>query len=181
MRARGIEILAPGCGARSQPYSPALALVCEGAKSHEVEIVLRRDFLQARVQHRLEPCQWQRIVVDRRAKRERDWVAGRFGLSFAGDRFAPPGKPYRCQIGVACALARITDFIIETCQGEKRAACVGGGIERAQPLIPRVLAGERSAMLGGVRKRVGARRRALGHGAAISAAATRRPSDCMTL
>ena len=63
----------------------ALALVGEGAKSGEVEIVLRRDFLQARVQHRLEPRLGQRVGVDRRAKRERDRVAGRFVPPFAGD------------------------------------------------------------------------------------------------
>jgi hypothetical protein len=44
-----------------------------------------------------------------------------------------------------------------------------------------VSTGERGAMLGGVRKRVAARRSARSHGAAISAAATRRPSDCITL
>ena len=123
----------------------------------------------------------QRIVVDRRAKRERDWVAGRFGSPFTGNRFAPPGEPHCRQIRIARALERLTDFVIETSQGEERAARAGACIERAQPLIASVRAGERGTMLGGVRKRVGARRRALGHGAAISAAATRRPSECMTL
>ena len=70
----------------AKPQARPLALVGEGAKSREVEIVLRRDLLQARVQHRLEPCSGQGIGVDRRAKRERDRVAGRFGLPFAGDR-----------------------------------------------------------------------------------------------
>ena len=165
----------------AKPQARALALIGEGAKSHEVEIILRRDLLQARVEHRLEPGSGQGIGVDRRAKGKRDWVAGRFGLPFAGDDFAPPGKPDRHEIGIARALERMTDFVIETRQGEERAARVGAGIERAQPLIASVSAGERGAMLGGVRKRVGARRRARGHGAAISAAATRRPSDCMTL
>ena len=81
MRVRRIEILSPGGDARRKPQPRALALVGEGAKSCEVEIVLRRDLLQARVQHRLEPCLGQGIGVDRRAKRERDRVAGRFGLA----------------------------------------------------------------------------------------------------
>ena len=181
MRVRRIEILSAGRDSRREPQPRALALVGEGAKSDEVEIVLRRDLLQARVQHRLEPGARQRVGVDRRAKRERDRVAGRFGLPFAGDRFAPPGEPYRRQIGIARALERVTDFVVEARQSEKRAARVCARIERAEPLIASVSAGERGAMLGGVRERVGARRTARRHGAAISAAATRRPSDCMTL
>ena len=181
MRVGRIEILSPCRDARREPQPRAFALVGEGAKSHVVEIVLRRDLLQARVQHRLEPGLGQGIGVDRRAKRERDRIAGRFGLPFAGDDFAPPGEPYRRQIGIARALERMTDFVVEARQGEQRAARVGAGIEGAEPLIAGVSAGERGAMLSGVRERVGARRRARGHGAAISAAATRRPSDCMTL
>jgi hypothetical protein len=48
-----------------------------------VEIILRRDLLQARVQHRLEPWLGQGIGVDRRTKRECDRVARRFGLALA--------------------------------------------------------------------------------------------------
>ena len=148
MRFRRIEILSAGRDARRQAQARALALVGEGAKSRKVEILLRRDLLQTGVQHRLEPCQWQRIVVDRRAKRERDRVAGRFGSPFTGNRFAPPREPHRRQIWIARALERLTDFVIEARQGEKRAARFCAGIERAQPLIAGVSAGERSAMLG---------------------------------
>ena len=181
MRVCRIEILPPGGDARREPQPRALALVGESAKSHVVEIVLRRDLLQARAQHRLEPWLRQGIGVDRCAKRERDRIAGRFGMAFAADDFAPPGEADRREIGIARALERMTDFVVETREGEERAARFYAGIERAQPLIASVSAGEPGAMRMGVRKRVGARRRARGHGAAISAAATRRPSDCMTL
>ena len=84
MRVRRVKIPSLRGDARRQAQARALALIGEGAKSREVEIILRRDLLQARVQHRLEPGSGQRIGVDRRAKRKRDRVAGRFGLPFAG-------------------------------------------------------------------------------------------------
>ena len=67
MRVRRIEILPAGRDPRREPEPRALALIGESAKGDEIEIVLRRDRLQARVEHRLEPRFWQRVGVDRRA------------------------------------------------------------------------------------------------------------------
>ena len=181
MRVRRIEILPAGRDPRREPEPRALALIGEGAKGDEIEIVLRRDRLQARVQHRLEPGFWQRVGVDRRAERQRDRAARRLVTPVAGDRFAPPGEPYRRQIGIARTRERVTDFRVEARERKKRVARAGVRIERGEPLIAGVSAGERGAISVGLAERAGARRTALGHGAAISAAATRRPSDCMTL
>ena len=67
MRVRRIEIPPAGRDPRRELEPRALALIGEGAKGDEIEIVLRRDRLQARVHHRLEPGFWQRVGVDRRA------------------------------------------------------------------------------------------------------------------
>ncbi len=113
MRVHLIQFDAPGRDQRSQPEPRALALAGEGAKRGEVEIVLRRDLLQARIQHRLEPGGGQRIDVDRSGERERDRIARCFFPSFASDGAAPPCKPDRRQIGIASACVRLTDLVIE--------------------------------------------------------------------
>ena len=120
VRVRRIEILPAGRDPRREPEPRALALIGEGAKGDEVEIVLRRDRLQARVQHRLEPGFWQRIGVDRRAERQRDRAARRLVAPVAGDRFAPPGEPYRRQIGIARTRERVTNFRVEARERKKR-------------------------------------------------------------
>ena len=158
MRVGLVEIRCAGRDSRREPEPRALALVGEGAERSEVEIVLRRNLLQARIQHRLEPGARQRVGLDRRAKRERDRIAGRFIRPFAGDGFAPPGEPDRRQIGIARAPQRMPDFRVERSERGKTAAGALVRIERAEPLIAGVSAGERGAMLGSVRERVGAPR-----------------------
>ena len=181
MRVSFIQIVPAGRDSRRQTQPRALALVGESAKSGEVEIVLRRDLLKACVEHRLEPGAGESVGVDRGAKRKRDRTAGRFFAPLADDDAAPPRKPHGGEIGVASAQERVTDLVIETRQGQESVARVFARIERAEPLIAGMGARERRAMSVGVPERVGARRTARAHGAAMSAAATRRFSDCMTL
>ena len=150
--------VAPAAIRAGEPEPRALALVGEGAERSEVEIVLRRNLLQARIQHRLEPGARQRMSLDRRAKRERDRIAGRLIRPFAADGFAPPGEPDRRQIGIARAPQRMADFRVERRERGKTAAGALVRIERAEPLIAGVSAGERGAMLGSFRERVGAPR-----------------------
>ena len=140
--------------ARLQPR--ALALVGESAKRGKVEIVLRRDLLKPRVQHRLEPGAGQGVCVDRRAKRKRDRMAGRFFRPFARDDAAPPREPQGGEIRVARARERVTDFGVETRERHESVARVPARIERAEPLVAGGGARERRAMPVGLEKRVGA-------------------------
>ena len=181
MRVRLIQFDAAGRDQRSQPEPRALALAGEGAEGGEVEIVLRRDLLQARIQHRLEPGAGQRIELDGGGKRERNRIAGRFVRALAGDRLAPPGKPHRRQSGIARAFRRLSDLVVERSQRAKRVARNRPRVERAKPLIAIVSAREGGAISAGLAERAVVQRTAPVHGVAISAAATRRFSDCMTL
>ena len=181
MRVRFVQIVSAGRDSRRQTQPRALALAGESAKSGEVEIVLRRDLLKASVEHRLEPGARQSVGVDRGTKRKRDRTAGRFFAPLADDDAAPPGKPHGREIGVARTHERVTDLGIETREGQESVARVFARIKRAEPLVAGMGARERRAMPVGVPERIGARRTARAHGAAMSAAATRRFSDCMTL
>ena len=181
VRVRLIQFDAAGRDQRREPQPRALAFIGESPKCREVEIVLRRDLLEAGVQHRLEPDAGKRIGVDRGGKRERDRAAGRLVLPFAANDPAPPGKPHRREIGIARAQVRLTDFVIESGQRAKSVARALARVERADPLIAGLTACERGAISVGLVERAVAQWTAGAHGVAISAAATRRFSDCMTL
>ena len=73
------------------------------------------------------------------------------------------------------------DLVVERRERVESVARARLRIERAKPLIAVLGARERRAIPVGLAERVVARRTAADHGAAISAAATRRLSDCMTL
>ena len=182
MRVRRVEVAPSGGDAATASRSRApFALAGEGLEGGESEVVLRRHLLQPRVEHRLEPVARQREGVDGGAKRERDRIACGFLVPLAANGAAPPGEPQRRQIGIARAPTRLADFVIEACERQQSVAGLGRRVERAEPLVAGVGAGELGAMLSGFRQRRGAERTGRGHGAAISAAATRRSSDCMTL
>ena len=123
----------------------------------------------------------QRVALDRGGKRERDGIAGRFVLPLAGDGAAPPGEPHRREIGIARARERMPDLVVERRERVESVAALASRIERAKPLIAVLSARQRRAIPVGLAERVVAARTAAAHGAAISAAATRRLSDCMTL
>ena len=181
MRASVVEVVSAGRNLRGQAQPLSFSLRGIGLEGDEVEIVLRRHLLQPRVDHRLEPLARQGEGVDGRAKRERDRIAGGFVVALAARDFAPPREPDRREIGIARAKARLTDFIIEACERYERVAGGWRCVERAQPLIAGVFAREAAAIFVGFRQRAAAGRAAVGHGAAIRAAATRRSSDRMTL
>jgi hypothetical protein len=75
----------------------------------------------------------------------------------------------------------MTNFMIERRERVERIARACFRIERAEPLIATLSARQRRAISVGRAERAGVRRSARAHVAAISAAATRRFSDCMTL
>ena len=181
MRVRLVQLDAAGRDQRRERQPRALALVSESAERGEVEIVLRRDLLQARVQHRREPGAGKRVSLDRGGKSERDRAPCRFVGTLAGDNSAPPGEPHRREIGIAGASERLADFVIERRKSVESVARAWRRIERAKPLIAALSVRQRGAISVGLIERALAFRTARAHGAAIRAAATRRFSDCMTL
>ncbi len=176
MRGGGVGLAAARGDPRRQTQARALAFVRVGGEGVEREILLRRKLLKPRVDHRLDVGEGQREGFDGCAERQSDGIARRLFGALAAERLAPPGEPHRRQIGVARAKARLAQFVIEGGKRDQRVAAGRRGIERAEPFVARVFAHERGAIGVGFLKRAGC-----AHGAAMSAAATRRPSSCITL
>ena len=131
MHARRIEDGASRRDLRRQPQPRAFALLGISLEGDQVEILLRRDLLQPRVEHRLRPCAGQRERLEGCAERERDRAAGRFPVALGVDDSAPPGEPDRRKIGVASANSGLTDFIVEARQRQKPVARARARVEGA--------------------------------------------------
>ena len=83
MRFARVEVAAPCRDLRGETQPRPFALAGIGLEGDEVEIVLRRDLLEPRVEHRLEPIARQRESVDRGAERERDRASRRLRVALA--------------------------------------------------------------------------------------------------
>ena len=166
---------------RGEPEPGALAPAGIALEGCEIEALRRIEFIEPRVEHRLELGAGQREGVDRGQERQRGRVARGFRLPLAPDDAAPPCEPQGREVGIAGAHARLADLEVEGGEGMQRVASVRRGVECAEPLVVGVLTGERGTVPPGFRQRRGADRTRRHHGAAIRAAATRRFSDCITL
>ena len=173
----GFVVLAPACGyARGEAQAGALALIGEILEGMEGEIVLRLKLLQPGVEHGFEIAQRQRVSLYGGGERKHHRIARPFLTPVAQQDFAPPREAHRHEVRVASAKAGLPDFIVEGGERDQRIAPFGRRIKGAEPFVAGVFADERRAIGVGLRERVEA-----AHGAAISAAATRRPSSCMML
>ena len=164
----------------TQPRAFALVgVVLEGVQG---EIVLRRDLLQAA--RRSSPRVGRAAGRRRRSPQRSASVTGSPAASSRARRAATSrhqASRIAARLGSRARKRAWPDLDSRSSRAPAaRRGRAGRRIERAEPLIAGMFARERGAIYGRppARQRRTGRR---GHGAAISAAATRRPSDRMTL
>ena len=109
---------------RGESEPGALAPAGIALEGCEIEVLRRIEFIEPRVEHRLELGARQREGVDRGQERQRGRVARGFRLPFALDDAAPPCEPQGCEVGIAGAHARLADLEVEGGEGMQRVASV---------------------------------------------------------